>query len=64
MYRQGGGWIVSTWSDHDGLNVLSEELPFFVARQGLADWRREHPDGVGAASVVLQKAVPFPLEIF
>jgi len=41
MYRQGAGWIVSTWSDHDGLNVLSEELPFFVARQGLADWRRE-----------------------
>lgn len=41
MYRQGGGWIVSTWSDSYRLNILSNKLPHGVAARQLADWRIE-----------------------
>lgn len=40
MYRQGSGWIVSTWSDEHRCNVIDQEAPWPVARQALADWRR------------------------
>jgi hypothetical protein len=41
MYRQGSAWIVSTWSDAYQCNELARELPWPVARQRLADWRRD-----------------------
>jgi hypothetical protein len=40
IYRQGSGWILSTWDDQYGCARLSGELPWPVARQALADWRR------------------------
>lgn len=46
MYRQGGGWITSTWSDHYGCNELSDETPYFVARSWLAEWRRNYASGL------------------
>jgi len=39
MYRQGRGWIVSTWDDAVGCHRVSGEETFQVARQSLADWR-------------------------
>jgi len=41
MYRQGRGWIVSTWDECVQCHRLSHELPFFEARQQLAEWRQQ-----------------------
>jgi hypothetical protein len=41
MYRQGSGWIVSTWDEAKGAYWLSHELPHGEARQRLADWRED-----------------------
>lgn len=41
MYRQGNGWIVSKYDPAVTCNRESHEMPYFVARQSLADWRRE-----------------------
>lgn len=40
MYRQGSGWVVSTWSDTMRLNVVSSELAYLAARNKLSDWRK------------------------
>lgn len=40
MYRQGPGYIVSTWDDFYGCRMTSECLSFQVARHTLAEWRR------------------------
>lgn len=39
MYRQGNGYIVSTWDDGYGCSVVSHEMPHSNARTALADWR-------------------------
>ena len=39
LYRQGAGWIVSTWDERYSLHTLSHEQPYAIARQALADWR-------------------------
>lgn len=39
MYRQGGGWIISTYDPQVECNWLTEERPYYLARQQLADWR-------------------------
>lgn len=41
MYRQGNGWIVSIWDEKVRCNRTSEERPYQVARQNIADYRRE-----------------------
>lgn len=40
MYRQGSGWIVSTWDDSIKCNRVSGEVSYWTARHGLAEWRR------------------------
>jgi hypothetical protein len=39
MYRQGSGWIVSTWDPSVRLNRLTGELPFHDAQRRLFHWR-------------------------
>lgn len=39
MYRQGCGWILSTWSEHHRASWLSQEMDYWRARQGLKEWR-------------------------
>ena len=39
MYRQGSGWIVSTWDESVRCNQLSPEMPHSNARTVLSDWR-------------------------
>ena len=41
MYRQGSGWIVSTYDPQVGCYREGEELPYFSARQVLKDWRTD-----------------------
>ena len=41
IYRQGSGWIISTWDDAFGCNTLSNELSHSREARGLADWRIE-----------------------
>ena len=41
MYRQGSGWIVSTWDPKVRCNRLSQELAYGYARCTLAAWRVE-----------------------
>ncbi len=38
MYRQGDGWIVSTWDEDMRLNYLSGEDPWDQARTHLTEW--------------------------
>ncbi len=40
MYKQGSGWVVSTWDESVRAKRLTDELSFSEARQRLADWRR------------------------
>lgn len=40
MYRQGSGWIISTWDTEYKAYYLSGETPYFTARAQLADWRK------------------------
>lgn len=44
MYRQGSGWIVSTWSPARRCNVLTQELPYQSARYRLSDFRSRRAD--------------------
>lgn len=39
MYRQGAGWIVSTWDEGYRANVLTCEIPYWTARTYLKEWR-------------------------
>lgn len=41
MYRSGNGWIVSEWDENVGCRRLSEERPFALARQAVAERRAE-----------------------
>ena len=39
MYRQGYGWVTSTWDEDRGANWISVENPWFIARAVLPEWR-------------------------
>ena len=39
MYRQGSGWIVSSWDPSVSAHRLSHEMPHSTARQAVADGR-------------------------
>lgn len=41
MYRQGSGWIVSTWDDGVSCHRVTGELPYRIASTRLAEWRRD-----------------------
>ena len=40
MYRQGAGWIVSTYDPRIGCSRVSEEVPYLRALSRLRDWRQ------------------------
>jgi len=46
MYRQGAGWIVSTWSALYRAGVLTNEVGYYVARSTLAEWRAARADAL------------------
>jgi hypothetical protein len=41
MYRQGAGWIVSTWDGGYKANRLTGEMSYWSARTFLREWREE-----------------------
>jgi len=40
MYKQGRKWIVSSWSEMDGMWVISQEMDFWIARKIVSEYNR------------------------
>lgn len=48
MYRQGSGWIVSTWSDHARCHIVTGELSYHNARTWLTYYREQRAEQLAA----------------
>jgi len=64
MYRQGSGWIVSTWSEYHGCYQLSHELPYETARAAVGAENCRHHETCTLAGHVDHHAYQRDLKLF